>query len=66
MNLSKLKYFEEILKYALNVNCNLHTLLGAGDIAMVNADKDFCSGHYFIIKAMLLGPPKKLNKTNLA
>lgn len=66
MNLSKLKVFEEILKYVLNVNCDLHTLLGSGDLAMVNADKDFGSGHYFVIKAMLLGPSKKLNKTTLA
>lgn len=65
MNLPKLKYFEDIFKYLLNIHYVLDSLFSTGDIAMVSADRAFVSGHYFIMKLILLETPKKLNKTNL-
>lgn len=35
-------------------------------MALVNADKAVVSGNYFIMKVMLLEPPEKLSKRNLA
>lgn len=35
-------------------------------MALVSADKAVLSRNYFIMKVMLLEPPKKLSKTNLA
>ena len=54
----KLKYFEEIFKYLLNVYYVLDTGVGVEKTAKVLADKAVVSGYYFILKVMFLEPLK--------
>ena len=62
----KLKYFEEIFNYLLNVYYVLDTGVGAEKTAKVSADKVVVSRYYFILKVVFSEPPKKLKQNKMS